>query len=67
MHRACAPPLPGGCVMCVGGGGLLTPPHNPQNGVPGYGGGGSKFKIFHYGIILCPKMIILQGVGHPMP
>ena len=44
-----------------------TPPPPPQKGVPGYGGlKGSKQKI-HWGIIFSPKMMILQGVGHPVP
>ena len=39
----------------------------PKKGVPGYGGlKGSKTKI-HWGIIFSPKMMILQGVGHPVP
>ena len=48
---------------------VLTPPrHPPQKGVPGYGGlKGSETKNFHWGIIFSPKMMILQGVGHPVP
>ena len=44
------------------------PPHPPpQKGVPGYGGvKGSKTKN-SLGIIFSPKMMILQGVGHPVP
>ena len=43
------------------------PPTPPQKGVPGYGGlKGSKTKN-HWGIIFSPKMMILQGVGHPVP
>ena len=52
---------------------VLTPPrhppypHPPPKGVPGYVGlRGQKRKI-HRGIIFSPKMMILQGVGHPVP
>ena len=39
-------------------------PHPPKKGYPATGG--QKRKI-HWGIIFSPKMMILQGVGHPVP
>ena len=35
-------------------------------GTVGVGWGGSKMKI-RCGVLFCPKMMILQGVGHPIP
>ena len=45
---------------------VLTPaPHlSPKMGCPGTGGRGTKI---HPGIIFCPKRMILEGVGHPIP
>ena len=69
-HRTALPrdgPCPGG-----GGGGhglrrkkFLTPPH-PKHGHPNAGGGGVQNQTKCCGIILSPKMMILQGVGHPI-
>ena len=47
----------------------LTP---PSMGYPGTGGGGvggskSKNQKIHWGIIFCPKMMILQGVRRLIP
>ena len=46
-----------------------TPPPLPlpQNGVPSYGGVEGQNEKIHWGIILCPQMMILQGVGLPIP
>ena len=42
------------------------PPPPPKMGLPATGGGVQNRKI-HWGIIFCPKMMILQGARHPMP
>ena len=48
----------------------FTAPSNCVLGAPKWGtqreGGGANKKT-HWGITFCPKMMILQGVGHPMP
>ena len=42
------------------------PPPPPKRGTRVRGVRGQKQKI-HWGIIFCPKMMTLQGVGHPVP
>ena len=48
---------------------VLTPPptHPPKKGYPGTGGYRGQKRKIHWGIIFSPKMMILQGVGHPVP
>ena len=47
---------------------VLDPP--PPKGVPRYGGGGGaggQNRKNHWGINSSPKMMVLQGVRHPIP
>ena len=47
---------------------LTPPPHPPpKKGYPGTGGWGGQNRKIHGGIIFSPKMMILQGVRHPVP
>ena len=53
---------------------VLTPPppdtpptHPPKKGYPGRGAKGGQKRKIHWGIIFSPKMMILQGVGQPVP
>ena len=45
----------------------LPPDTPPQKGYPGTGGQRGQKRKIHWGIIFSPKMMILQGVGHPVP
>ena len=44
-----------------------TPPTPPKKGYPSTGGQRGQKRKIHWGIIFSPKMMILQGVGHPIP
>ena len=48
---------------------VLTPPHPPQQkrGTQVRGGTGVKIQKHHWGIIVGPKMMILQGVRRQKP
>ena len=51
---------------------LLTPPtpphpHPPKKGYPSTGGQRGQKRKIHWGLIFSPKMMFLQGVGHPVP
>ena len=48
---------------------VLTPPHTPnKRGTQVWGGGGGRGqnRKIHWGVVCCPKMMILQGVEHPV-
>ena len=42
------------------------PPRPPKKAGGGRGGWRSQNRKFHWGIVLSPKMMILQGVKHPL-